>query len=281
MEQFHPPKPCQNLPGFDAELSEIALIHKFEYRPAVYDSDYKNGRMYSGFVYCIDGKCEYLCENDRFTVKKGDLLFLPPKARYTVMTGKDEHFLHYTLNFIVRPDCEKNGILFSDLTGEKILRLSSENPAVYETALNELLTVWNGKQDGFKLCAKARLYLLFHDFFREYYTSQINPRDYHRVYAAKCYIDEHFSENITLASLASLCKLSQTHFRRLFGEVFHSSPIEYQIALRILKAKDLLQAKIYPICEVAEQCGFSDANYFSRLFRARVGISPLRYKQSC
>ncbi len=280
MERFYPPNPYQNLPGFDVDITEIALIHKCEYKPAVYDTGYKNGRMYSGFVYCIDGKSEYVCENERFSVAKGEMLFLPPRARYTVVTGKEAPFLHYTLNFTLRDEPERVGVLLPYLSGENILRLTPKDPSLYETALSELLAVWNGKQDGFKLIAKARLYLLFHDYFREYRTLRIDPRDFSQVYEAKRYIDSHFTESITVEFLASLCKLSQTHFRRLFGEVFHTSPIEYQITLRLLRAKDLLKAKVYSIGEIAESCGFSDANYFSRLFKSRVGISPLQYKRN-
>lgn len=279
MKRFFPPLPFQNLPGFDLDITEIALIHRCEYKPEIYDTHYQNGRMYSGFVYCIDGSCRYVCDDDRFSVSKGCLLFLPPQARYTVLTGA-ESFLHYTLNFTVNPNSARNGPFYSVLTGNRIIKLLPENPARYEAALSELLTVWNGKHDGFKLVAKARLYLMFDDFFREYQTAQINPRDYHRVCGAKQYIDEHFSEPIAIDYLAALSDLSQTHFRRLFGEVFRTSPTEYQIRLRILKAKDMLKAKQYSVGEIADSCGFSDANYFSRLFKSRVGVSPLRYKQT-
>ena len=66
--------------------------------------------------------------------------------------------------------------------------------------------------------------------------------------------------------------------RRLFSDVFKTSPIGYQIDLRMMKAKDLLLTGLYTVGETAEMCGFSDQNYFTRLFKSRVGVPPLKYK---
>lgn len=279
MKQLLHPDSVGILPGYDVDITGITLIHRFEFKPQIYDTLYQNGRNSFGFVYIIAGNATYLCADEQFTVKKGAVLFLPAQSRYTIVNDHADSFLHYTLNFTLSPDAAVNGSLYPYLAGSRILRLSTRNPGLFEAAFAKILATWNGKQSGFKLDAKAQLYALFRDFFLEYEAAQMNPKDLHRVGRAKQYIDEHFTEALSLPQLAALCGLSETHFRRLFLSVFRISPIEYQISLRLMKAKDLLQTKIYSVSEIAELCGFSDANYFSRLFKTRTGISPLKYKQ--
>lgn len=279
MKEWISPSPDENLRGYDVRMDEVCLVHKNCYDRQSYDPVYKNGRLYDGLVFCIEGQAFYRFENETLSVKKGDVLFLPSATHYVVVT-ENEPFRHYTVNFRLVPDVEQNGSLYPILSGNRPILLSCENVGIYEAAFARLLAVWRGKQYGFKLSAKALTELLLCDFFADRRKSRLDPHAYSRVFGAKKYIDEHVSEPIRLSELACLCDLSETHFRRLFGEVFELSPTEYQINLRLLKAKDLLSVKTYSIAEVAELCGFSDANYFSRLFKTRVGISPLRYKQT-
>lgn len=70
------------------------------------------------------------------------------------------------------------------------------------------------------------------------------------------------------------------HIRRLFLSETGKTPHEYLTDLRIRAAKRLLllrRGKRDPLDSVAESCGFSDAAYFSRVFKARVGVPPSTY----
>lgn len=70
------------------------------------------------------------------------------------------------------------------------------------------------------------------------------------------------------------------HIRRLFRAETGKTPREYLIDLRIRAAKRLLllrRQSYESLDAVAEACGFSDAAYFSRVFKARVGIAPSAY----
>ena len=151
---------------------------------------------------------------------------------------------------------------------------------MYEAVFTKLLSAWESKKSGFHLRAKSYLYEVANEFFSEFMTSQINRSDYEKVIAAKKYIDRNYTEAITNSMLAEICGISETHMRRLFAETFKTSPIGYQIDLRIMKAKDLLLTGLYTVGETSELCGFSDQNYFTRIFKSRVGIPPLKYKNS-
>ncbi|MBE6570645.1 MAG: AraC family transcriptional regulator [Ruminococcaceae bacterium] len=268
------------LPEYDIDISDIILIHRDVYYPHSTYSGYSSGRKSYGFVYVISGNAEYISENERFTATKDSVIFLSSNTCYTVETRTDEPFHHYTVNFNIVPQKEKNGILYEYLSGDKILSITPKTPGLYESVFTKLLSVWKGKKSGFHLNAKSHLFNLTNEFFSEFVASQVNSHDYEKVMPAKKYIEENYTSTITNNMLANLCGISETHMRRLFGDVFKTSPIGYQIDLRMMKAKDLLLTGLYTVGETAEMCGFSDQNYFTRIFKNRVGVPPLKYKNS-
>lgn len=81
------------------------------------------------------------------------------------------------------------------------------------------------------------------------------------------------------AELAEMCCLSESRFTHLFREVTGKSLTEYITDLRMKRAREMLAATDFPVREIAEQCGYEDANYFSRCFRRTVGCSPSEFRR--
>lgn len=92
-------------------------------------------------------------------------------------------------------------------------------------------------------------------------------------------LETNFSNNIRISTLSDACHLSECHFRKLFREYTGLSPIEYRNQLRIRKAKELLADGNLSIAEIASAVGIEDQFYFSRIFKAAEGVSPLEYKK--
>jgi transcriptional regulator GlxA family with amidase domain len=88
----------------------------------------------------------------------------------------------------------------------------------------------------------------------------------------------HFDETIDVSDLAEACRLSPTHFRRLFREALRESPTEYLGRLRVQKAAALLGSGRYGVLDAALACGFNSLSAFSRQFRALYGESPRAWR---
>lgn len=73
--------------------------------------------------------------------------------------------------------------------------------------------------------------------------------------------------------------ISYPHFRRIFRQYIRNSPGQYLQRARLEYAAELLRCTPHTLTEVAEQSGFGDTNYFSRLFNRRYKISPSRYRR--
>jgi AraC-like DNA-binding protein len=68
--------------------------------------------------------------------------------------------------------------------------------------------------------------------------------------------------------------MSEAHFCRTFKKLYGQSVIAHINELRVDKAEQLLQNTPLTITEIAFSVGFNDANYFSRVFRKKRGVSP-------
>ena len=90
---------------------------------------------------------------------------------------------------------------------------------------------------------------------------------------------EHLDGSIRLATLASECGLSVSHFAKAFRQSFRTSPHRYLITQRVERAKELLVRSACPLSEVALRTGFTDQAAFSRTFGAVVGSPPGQWRR--
>lgn len=93
-------------------------------------------------------------------------------------------------------------------------------------------------------------------------------------------LHQGFSSPISVADLAKMENLSISRYRTVFHQVTGMSPSEYLTALRMQHAEELLLTSDLPIGRIAEECGYSDALYFSRTFRQKKGLSPTEYRDA-
>ena len=97
---------------------------------------------------------------------------------------------------------------------------------------------------------------------------------------ANLYIAHHLGDAIDFTDLAKRLGMGYTLFRRCFQEYNGLAPLEYQIALRIRRAQNLLASSNVPIAQIAAETGFRSLAYFSKFFHDRTGMSPTICRKS-
>lgn len=93
------------------------------------------------------------------------------------------------------------------------------------------------------------------------------------------YIDNHFTEDLTLDQLAEMVHISKYYLSHTFREAFHTSPISYLISRRIQESRFLLGETDLSLSQIAQILGFSSLSYFSQSFRRLEGVSPIEYRK--
>ena len=96
---------------------------------------------------------------------------------------------------------------------------------------------------------------------------------------AKAYLEEHYSEDVSLEELASIANLSIFHLSRVFRQTVGLPPHAYQTQVRIARAKKLL-AQGFPVGYVASETGFFDQMHLTRQFKRHVGVTPGAYRKT-
>jgi len=93
------------------------------------------------------------------------------------------------------------------------------------------------------------------------------------------YIEEHLADDVPLASLAELARLSPFHFSRAFHHSFGLPPHRYHIERRIERAKSLLADLSLSMTQIGQRLGFSESSAFAATFRRVTGRTPSDYRR--
>lgn len=116
-------------------------------------------------------------------------------------------------------------------------------------------------------------------------TDIIYVYDMDSIEKAKHYIGQHFTEPLSVADIAGYTCLSPSYLSFLFKRETGFTLTRYIDRLRIENAKELLIMTSRSVKEISSIAGYTDQNYFSRLFKRHEGISPVEYrtknKKSC
>jgi two-component system response regulator YesN len=88
------------------------------------------------------------------------------------------------------------------------------------------------------------------------------------------YIKENYTKPLHLSLVAEQCEISQGYLSRLFSEYLNTTFIDYLNTLRINEAVKLLRNERKSVKDVAYLVGYTDPNYFSRIFRRHLNVSP-------
>lgn len=96
---------------------------------------------------------------------------------------------------------------------------------------------------------------------------------------AKHYIEENYQKDISLDDVSRLVDISPYYFSKLFKQEAGKNFIEYLTEVRMHHAKEFLHNANYSIKEICIMSGYSDPNYFSRIFKKYEGVTPSEYRE--
>lgn len=94
------------------------------------------------------------------------------------------------------------------------------------------------------------------------------------------YMDQHYTEPLTLQSIGKALHLSPYYLAHVFKETCGYSPAQYLLRRRIGEAQGLLITTDLPISAISEKVGFETQNYFNMQFSKHVGMPPTKYRQN-
>lgn len=250
------------------ELS-LELIGVFKLSRENYQKLTSHIRNYDSISIRVSGTGNFKTEDALFSVKKGDVLYIPKNLRYS-QTSHSETI--YAVHFINYSFSAKN--TFEILT--------PDDTEYVENIIHRMYDEWKEKKQGYRYKCTSLFYSLIYYLNCHAVANTIdNITTSNKIKKALDYIHVHFrSEEISISSLADMCCVSETYFRKQFKSIYSMSPNQYIINLRLENASQLLQSGLYTVAEAAEKSGFNDTKYFSRVFKKHFGQSPREFQKN-
>jgi two-component system response regulator YesN len=95
---------------------------------------------------------------------------------------------------------------------------------------------------------------------------------------AKEYLDKHLLEEMTLVKVAEAIHISPGYLSRIFQKNIGESFIDYHTRNKLEYAQKLLRETNRKVYEIAADIGYANPHYFSKLFKERIGVTPLEYR---
>ena len=92
------------------------------------------------------------------------------------------------------------------------------------------------------------------------------------------WLEHHYMRDVSLDQAAEAMGMSAFYFSRFFRTSYNQTFLEYLTAYRIDRAVELLQQTDIPVREIAVRVGYTDANYFTKVFKRHLGVTPTEYR---
>ena len=240
-------------------------------------------------IYVRQGELHISIEGNIYTATSGDVYLVNPGELHFMETEHipvDYYTILFPLQFIsfLSQDRIEREILTPFREGKLLLK-NDINQEAYakkvQQMLEELIAINEVQKGIYELRTKTLLLQLIAEFAEEscFHESVMRKTSILQRNMIT-YIQDHFSEKLTLEMLANEFHLSQKYISRYFKEQFAISFMQYVGHLRMEKAKDLLRNTELSITEVAMSSGYPSVNLFIRSFKETYQVTPLQYRKT-
>lgn len=224
--------------------------------------------------YTISGKGSFQTPDHTYPQQAGDLFLVqvPGDSQYSLPDDSecwDVLYLEFSseclpLLYHIHQSCGPAFHLEASST------LPEQMKQLYADAIsNQLASVFDNSKSAYAFLLDLADYALEHPALS-------SPR----VTLAKNYLDSHYyTTDLNLDEVADAVGLSKYHLCREFNHLYGISPGKYLANLRLQKSCALLlQSHQHTIAEIASMVGFSNDNYFCKVFRKAFGTTPTQYR---
>jgi len=233
---------------------------------------------YHFLFYCQSGQASLEYKGRTRSVKRGDLVLISPRQGFHYQakedTGHGVYWLHFT------------GTLADDFAERLLMKMDDGLAQV--GILNNIIADFDNLLDlGRRGYTATNVIHAVHVLQQalsflalQLRLTAFNNSSSFDLEAVEKLMRSNLHQDLNLDTLAHYSQLSKFHFAKKFKELTDSSPIQHFINMKIQQACFRLDNSQDTVKQIAEELGYGDPYYFSRLFKKTVGISPKQYRDS-
>ena len=247
-------------------------------------------------TYVVSGEMLYSINDKTYHLKAGDVLFGNQSTLHEGHQWEESDCEYIAVTFLPKLIYGFEGSLIQEKYVTPIterssvasLHLDGSEDWHQEVKEHLLTTIHNyeAHSEGFEWIVIQHMMqiwqLLFQHISLDEKVGLQQRRNFEQIRLMISYVEEHYTDHITLDDVATAAHLSRSECSRVFKKVMGTSLFSFIQNYRIEKSCALLTETDAPISEIAESCGFSDGNYYTKVFQKVMGSSPSTYrKKNC
>lgn len=256
-------------------------LDKFPLRFSIMDKNSTSPTVYPlhwhehmELLYSPDGDFNVNTGGESFTANKEDLVIINQNEIHS--TKRINNCTLYCLR--VSPS------FFSDIDFDNTLFQNHiKKDANIKEYIEKLFTENNYPREGSDTKIKGLSYMLMTRLIRNYKVESPDilkkKKKQLKISSILSYIATYYAKNLTTAELAKQFYLSEYYFCHFFKAETGMSPTTYINKVRVEKAAVSLKTTELPVSEIALLAGFNDSNYFSKIFKKYMGMTPSEYRK--
>lgn len=234
-------------------------------------------------LYIVSGDVEITVGKDVFRLSADDILLINPNMPHSLfsenatmiatqikperLTNIPEKLRYCTFDCVCSVQSEENREKFAGIKGclASLLKLNIEGGA-HVSLMNT------------SLCYKL-MYELYANFAKQGGAKTDRHEMFTRITQLLTYINEHYSENLSLEKLASLCYVTVPYLSKMFKSTMDITPGEYIKGIRLHHAAVMLSGSSDSIDDIAYECGFPNVHSFIAAFKEKYGTTPGHWRK--
>ncbi len=260
-------------------------VHGINYAPNDFSHNYHIHKECEMYI-CMSGRTNFYIRDKKYELSTGDIVFINEYVPHETFTYKDtaSTLIQFSIDF---SSDKTNKIIqtFNNLSGNSgavFKSGTSTNKELYN-CLEEIISESITKKKAYTKYIKATVQKICAILYRDgiiYEPEEFfQKKQVARFIPVMEYINEHYSEKISLDDVSALMHLDKSHFCRIFKEALNTSFVKYLNFVRITKAQKLLLRTNKTITEISAETGFSSPSYFAEAFKQVNFCSPVVYRK--
>ena len=255
-------------------------------------TDKQNLHNEAVFGYVRSGNLGVSIDDQLTELSENDIYFISPNRKYRFTDLEDAVVEVISLNFsnasAVSQDYIPQSIIRALVNGNcSSFAKVSPGETSYSFMSNAFLEVKKAeteKPDYFQLQVYSKMYGMFYELFSNKHIKildvEMRSKKYRALLRVTHYIDEHYTEGVSLEDVADATGISRYYVSHLFKELMDNTFVGYVNELRLNHAAMLLVTTDSPIIEIASKSGFNNLSNFNRAFKMYFGKTPSAYRKS-
>ena len=238
-------------------------------------------------MYVNSGQLLYKIDDVDYIINEGEVMFVNSKTEHSLEIISDEctHTYMHFLEPVFKKESPEYLLRFLKMPVNAFYHFTNKDPETKIIAdyINNAVDNYEAGETHYNYYVNGVISILLSIIYKKgimtSYSDGINIQMIPKLAPVLSYINEHYSENLSLSSLSELLHLNEQYFCKLFKKITGNNVIDYINCVRIHHAEKLIKTNM-SITEIAGSVGFSSVSYFNKIFKKHLIKSPRVYRKS-